>query len=189
MARQINKVYGLSYKELVYSIWYTSNRPSIQRLSSMIPIDPENGDTPGSHTLILWYKNDAWVARADASDIELAKKTDRELIKVRMDMMKRHAKQARDIADKAFEYLQEQGYDSSASAVTAWVKSVEEEKKSTGMQIALTEVFALGDDDLKKKLDQLMGRLSNVGEVTIKRIDDGEDTIDAISTEEATFIE
>ena len=108
------------------------------------------------------------------------------LVQTRIDMMKRHARQAKDIAEKAFDYLNDEGFDSSASAVTAWVKAVEEEKKSTGMQIALTEVFSLGDDDLKKRLDQLMNRLTNVGEVTITKQDEIlEGEVDAVSTEEA----
>ena len=185
--------FSREYKESVYSIWYSAGRPRANRLADKLPV-AENGNAPNSHTIDKWIKNEGWNGRADATDIEVQKQTDRKLVEMRMDMMKRHAKQARDIAESAYDFLQKEGYDSSASAVTAWVKAVEEEKKSTGMQIALTEVFSLSDDDLKKKLDQLMNRLTNVGEVTISKGGDivegeteevGEE--DAISSEEGTI--
>ena len=54
------------------------------------------------------------------------------------------------------------------------------------MQIALTNIFSLSDDDLKKKMDQYLGKLSNVGAVLVAQEDyeDGEVVEDALSTEE-----
>jgi hypothetical protein len=185
--------FSKEYKESIYAVWYAASRPRANKIADKLPPD-ETGRYVKATTVDKWIKDEGWNSRADATDIEVQKQTDRKLVEMRMDMMKRHAKQARDIADDAFKFLHEEGFDSSASAVTAWVKAVEEEKKSTGMQIALTEVFSLSDDDLKKKLDQLMNRLTNVGEVTITKggeVIEGETEEvgeeNAISTEEGTI--
>ena len=152
-------------------------------MSNLIPKDA-NGETPNAITLRNWITKNDWITRANSLDIEISQQTDRELVKVRIDMMKRHAEQARVIAETAYNYLidSEGGFDSSAAAVNAWVKAVEEEKKSTGLATSLSRVYSLSDDDLKKQLDQLIGRLSNVGEVTISSPD--EEIEDAASSEE-----
>jgi len=191
MSIQKTKDYGLPYRELVYTIWYNNGRPNMTELASKVPVDAV-GDTPMAATLSKWRKDYDWDARADNTDVQVVEQTDRELVKIRLDMMKRHAEQARKIADAAFTFLTEiteengGGFDSSASAVNAWSKAVEEEKKSTGMQIALTNIFSLSDDDLKKKMDQYLGKLSNVGAVLVAQEDyeDGEVVEDALSTEE-----
>jgi hypothetical protein len=96
-----------------------------------------------------------------------------------MEMMTRHAERAQKVSDMAFEHLQTVGFDTSTSAVTALFKSFDEEKKSRGMEVALSQVFTLNDNDLQKTMNRLLSRAQglDVGE-------EGEEVIDATSGEE-----
>jgi hypothetical protein len=87
----------------------------------------------------------------------------------------------------AFEYLKDTGFDSSASAVAALFKAFDEEKKSRGMEVALTQVFTMNDEDLQKTMNRLLGRArglneeDNENEVTVLS-----EEVDAVSNEQTT---
>lgn len=149
--------YTQAYRETVYSIWVINNRPSIAALSDLIEPD-ERGMKPSGITMNNWKTEGAWEDRANIVDVEIQQTTDRKLVEIRMEMMKRHAELSKELSEKAFEYLNTVGFDSSASAVSALFKSFDEEKKSRGMEVALTQVFSMTDEDLQKTMNRLLSR-------------------------------
>lgn len=156
--------YGIDYMETAFGIWITSNKPSMEALVTLIPEHPELNRKPSAGTLKYWKTNGRWQERADDIDAKIQENTDRHLVQVRMEMMERHARMSAEIADRAFEHLMgEDGFDSSASAVNALFKALETEKASRGLAGALTKVFALSDDDLKKEMDKLLSKVTDVG--------------------------
>src|ERR1035437_3073515 len=175
-----NKEFSHPYKEEIYAIWYTQNRPNMTKLQDIIKPD-EFGETPAPGTLTKWRDELQWDVRADTADIEISNHTDREIVKIRMSMMKRHAEIAQDVANMAYDHLKESGFDSSTSAVTALFKAVEEEKRSRGMEVALTQVFSMNDTDLQKTMNRLLSRATGLTEEELPIIDGA---VDAISTEE-----
>lgn len=169
-----------AYKEDVYAIWYTQNRPSMSALHGMIEPD-ENGSVPAPMTLSSWRRDMAWDTRADTADVEVSQRTDREIVNIRMKMMKRHAQMAQDVAENAYAHLMEHGFDSSTSAVTALFKAFEEEKRSRGMEVALTQVFSMSDEELQKTMNRMLSKATGLDtENTVN----GEVIEDALSTEE-----
>lgn len=186
MGREFNDEYTEAYKDQVFTVWYLHGHKKIGALLDFIDPD-ENGRTPTPSTIQTWRERDGWDARSQQLDIEVQQKTDRQLVSLRMAMMKRHAKKAEEIQEMAYEYLKDTGFDSSASAVAALFKGFDEEKKSRGMEVALTQVFTMNDEDLQKTMNRLLGRARGLSD------EDGEnevtvmpEEVDAISNEQAT---
>lgn len=162
MGRDFNEDYSEEYKNQVFAIWYLHGHTKIGSLLDFIEPD-DRGRTPNPTTIQKWREQGGWDARSQQLDIEVQQKTDRELVSLRMEMMKRHAKKAEEIQEMSFAYLQETGFDSSASAVSALFKAFDEEKKSRGMEIALTQVFTMNDENLQKTMNRLLGRVRGIG--------------------------
>lgn len=168
MSRQFNNEFPQSYIENVFSVWELYDHPNMNKLFDLI--DPtEDGNKPAPTTLSAWKVKYGWEDRAESIQVKVQEQTDRELVQVRMEMMQRHAERARAIGDKAWKYLDTVGFDSSASAVSAAFKAFEEEKKSTGMGIALSQVFSMSDEDLQKAMNRLLLRAEGL---------DAEDTVE-----------
>lgn len=183
MGRQYNDEFPQDYIENVFSVWELYNHPGNNKLYDLI--DPyEDGRKPSSATISRWKSDYAWESRAEQIQTKVQEQTDRELVQVRMEMMKRHAERAKAIGDKAWEYLDSVGFDSSASAVSAAFKAFEEEKKSTGMGIALTQVFSMSDEDLQKAMNRLLLRAEGLSEVEI--LEGEQEDLDATSNTQTT---
>lgn len=181
MGERVNSIttgqrYDATYQELCFSIWYSSGRISPNKLVRMIPEEENTHAIPSVDTIRFWMSTSFWEDRADRLDEKVQEMTDRALVKVRMDMMKRHAQMAAETAETAFEYLQEHGFDSSASAVSALFKSMDAEKASRGLDTALSKIYTLNDDDLKKEMDRLLAKVTDVNLPT-------EDVVDAETSE------
>lgn len=160
------------YIESVFAVWQLNNKPSIASLIDLIDED-EQGRKPEPITISSWKAKYGWENRALAIQTEVQQRTDRELVQIRMDMMKRHAERSASVNQMAFDYLKDVGFDSSASAVSALFKAFEEEKRSTGMEIALAQVFTMSDEDLQKNMNKLLGRAKDLD------IDGEEDVVNA----------
>jgi hypothetical protein len=183
MPIQGQHVFSHAYKEQVYAVWYSQGRPSANRLHALIQPD-EGGDVPEPNTIVKWRTLEGWDDRADTTDIKISEKTDRQLVVMRMNMMRRHAEKAENIQQKAYEQIMDAGFDSSASAVSALFKAFDEEKKSRGMETALIKVFDMSDTELDKAMTRLMVKVSGI-ESEEESAEDG-DVIDAVSETEVT---
>lgn len=162
-ASRSNLLFTPTYIEKAFATWELHNHPTIGVLIDLLEED-ENGRKPEPVTIGSWKIKYGWDNRSSTILAETQKQTDRQLVQVRMDMMKRHAELAKDVEDEAWQYLKETGFDSSASAVSALFKAIDEEKKSTGMGIALAQVFTMSDEDLQKQMNRLIMRVRGVDE-------------------------
>lgn len=170
-----NNEFSQIYIESVFATWQMNNRPNLSVLVDMIEPD-ERGEKPKADTIAKWKSKYAWDGRDLAIQAEVQQKTDRELVNIRMQMMKRHAERAREIGEMAFDYLKGVGFDSSASAVSAAFKAFAEEKQSTGMEVALAQVFTMTDEDLQREMNRLLGRVKDLqadGEVVEGTLEEG----------------
>lgn len=183
MGRDFNEDYTEDYKNQVFAIWYAHGHKKVGPLIDLLDPD-ENGHIPTPSTIQKWREHDGWDARSQQLDIEVQQKTDRQLVSLRMAMMKRHAKKAEEIQDMAFAYLQDTGFDSSASAVSALFKAFDEEKKSRGMEVALTQVFTMNDEDLQKTMNRLLGRVRGIGNEEENEVTVLSEEVDAVSNEQ-----
>jgi hypothetical protein len=179
-ASRTNIMFTPTYIEKAFATWELHNHPNVNALIDMLEVD-ENGRRPEPATIMSWKTKYGWELRSGAIQVETQKQTDRQLVQVRMDMMKRHADLAKDIENEAWTYLKETGFDSSASAVSALFKAIDEEKKSTGMGIALAQVFTMSDEDLQKHMNRLLLRARGIEEDDENTVTAESEDIDAVS--------
>ena len=177
--------FSQTYIENAFATWELHNRPSAGKLLDLLEPD-DGGRKPEPITLAHWKLKYGWENRSTQILAETQKQTDRQLVQVRMDMMKRHADLAKDVMDEAWVYLKKTGFDSSASAVSALFKAIDEEKKSTGMGIALAQVFTMSDEDLQKHMNRLLLRARGLEEEDENTITVESEDIDAPSDNETT---
>lgn len=129
------------------------------RLIPNLPED-EHGRKPDKETLDGWRTQYMWDARADDLDTKAIELADNSLILQKAEMLKRHAENAKKIADQALEFLvgSEGGFDSSASAVNAYFRGTEEERTARGISDLIIKMSKMSDDDLQKEILERLRR-------------------------------
>ena len=143
------------YVDMVFAVWYRAGRPSMNVLQTIIPED-DQGNKPVPETLTKWRKKFGWVEEADRIDLDARNKLGRDLANERAEMMKRQADMAKEVSQKAFDYLDMTGFDTAASAVSALRFSFEAERTTRGVDLALTDFSQLDDTQLNKEFNRLL---------------------------------
>ena len=161
-----HKMFTPEYREQAFAMWYASNKCTLDSLVLMLP-ETEHGEKPQYSTVVSWKHDGRWVERAANLDLEVQTQLERELVGQRVEMMKRHAEFAQEIVEKAMEKLRVGGFDTSASAVAALRVGFDEEKKSRGMEVALTRIAQMDDEQLNKTFIAMLGKVGNIDLDTI----------------------
>lgn len=149
------------YRDLCFTIWYKSQKPSMKQLHALVP--ESNGNRPSQVALQKWREADAWDTRAEEIQLAVRDKLAAELIRDRALMLKEQAEQAAIIRNEAFEYLTTTGFDSSTSAVQAIKWAVEAEQKARGIEQALTNLGSASEEQLKREFMRLVEGASDLG--------------------------
>lgn len=174
--RIVQQKYDDTYKEKIYTIWVSANQPTVSKLEKIIPPN-DDGDTPSAPVLQRWIAEDAWVERAHDIRVRAQQVIDDELVRVRVEMLRRHADLGKELAVQGFEHLRVNGFDSSSSAVQAIKLGIQTERDSLGVELGLTKVVQMSDQDLSSNMKQLMERAAGllVDGVVVSTGDDGDD--------------
>lgn len=149
--------YSDAYQEKCFAAWYSAGCPSIRKFLEIIPED-ELGRKPGLTNLSFWFDEGGWWIRKDELDARASEKLDDELVAQKVMMLKEQAATYRQIRKKAAEHLMENPFDSSAAAVSALVKSSQEERIVRGISKTIERLAELGDEELMKEVRQLAER-------------------------------
>lgn len=122
-----------------------------------------NSDAQVSGYFRAWSAHFDWVERAlqydDYIEREARKKFEREAINRKVDMLKRHALAGKVLQRKGVEYIDRQGIDKSADAISAISKGIEIERKSEGLPDYLFEVMNADDNDLLRQYHELLASI------------------------------
>lgn len=115
-----------------------------------------------------WSGQYDWVNRAGAYDdyieAQARKKLERDAIRRKADMLKRHAEIGRFMQSKGVEYLKQgNSLDKASDAIGAIKSGVEMERKSEGLPEYLIEVMSASDDDLQRRYNELLAQIGGVG--------------------------
>lgn len=115
-----------------------------------------------------WSASYNWVERAAAYDdhieAEARKLIERDAIRRKADMLKRHADIGRFMQSKGVEYLKkDKALDKSSDAITAIKSGVEMERKSEGLPEYLLEIVNADDDELARRYNALLAEISGGG--------------------------
>lgn len=174
-----NKPYTEEYKKKCKVAWYAGGRPdSMTQLQELIPVD-EYGRKPYRTALDAWRDEDGWDIWADELDVKSELEIDDFLVAQRVKMLKEQGSNAQELRKKAITYLRDKGFDSSASAVNAFVQSVKIERSSRGISEKIEKLLMMDDEDLTKEAMKLLGQVKESGEtidIEAEDIEDDEET-------------
>lgn len=114
-----------------------------------------------------WSSAYSWVSRAadydSWVDLEARKKLDREAIKRKADMLRRHAETGRALQSFGIRHIQTaQQAAKGADAINAIKTGVELERKSEGLPDYLLEVMEATDDDLTRAYNDLIAQIGGI---------------------------
>lgn len=152
--------YTPHYQEQCFQAWYLAGRPSSARqIQESLP-DDEYGRKPSLITLALWRDELGWDIRADDLDVKANAVVENDLINSRVLMLKEQASRARELQTMGLNYLREDGFDSSSSAVAAIIKGADLERVSKGLSESITKMLQMDDTQLTSEVQKLLDRAS-----------------------------
>ena len=161
--------YTETYKESCFQAWYSAGCPGkIPQVRDIIPED-EYGRKPSHRLLRLWRDEMGWDWRRDVLDAKAIEIVDDELVQQRVLMLREQAAKGRNLQKMGMEYLEEVGFDSSSSAVSAVIRGAELERSSRGLSDTLLKLSKMSDEQLTREVASLLERASP-GDVDFEEI-------------------
>jgi len=156
------KAYSVSYIEQCFETWFSlGETTNFLLLQDRLP-ENSSGRKPSIALLRSMKESSGWVERADALNAKAIEKVEHQLIDQRADMLSRQAKDDYDIALKAREHILESGFDTSASAVSAYFKAVEDERIVRGVSEFMVKISKMPSEEIIKEAAKLLKRNSEV---------------------------
>ena len=174
-------IYSQDYIKKCFDAWYLGGRPNAPSdIKALIPFT-ETGKKPSTAALNRWRIGGTWDAWADELDAQAYQKDDQLLINQKARMLREHQEQAQKVSTKALEFLMSEGFDSAASAVQAFFKGLEEQRKTAGFSDLLEKLEKMTNNDVEKEIIALLNRASENDQVIDVESDDVpiEDTNDS----------
>ena len=154
--------FGDTYYRSIFLLWYNNDKPSADRLHTMIEEpDPKTGKIPSAWTLRSWINSDKYAFKLMAAewDQEISNKLKTEAVGEKMEMHHRHAEMGKQLAEMGIEYLEEYGIDDPKTAVRAIIAGTGLEAQSRGMDKLLETVSSMSkeklEDEFRKALESL----------------------------------
>ncbi len=170
--------YTQQYQKKCFDTWYLNGRPNIKRLLEIVPKD-ELGRIPSPIVARRWRENGMWDEWADSLDVKAIEKSDKVLVNKKAQMLIRHQESAEKLAVKALSYLEEEGFDSSASAVQAYFKATEEQRKTAGFSDLLERLDNMTNNDVEREIIEKLNRIrANDQIIEVDAIESGEENKD-----------
>jgi len=127
------------------------------RIREIIPSD-DDGLKPSTVVIRKWMIEGAWDAWADELDARVSLQTDEQLISKKVMMLQKQRDDAIALAQKAKEYLMEEGFDSSSAAGNVYFKATEEQRKTEGLSDLIERMDKMNDTELSQKIIEMLQR-------------------------------
>jgi hypothetical protein len=164
--------YGEDYIEQMFVFWYGSGRISPAKLIELEDCPKDKfGRIPVRRIVEKWVHEYGWRERADVLDARVATQIDDDLVALKVDALRRQAARAKAVGEKAFEHLMEYDFDSSASAVSAFLKSAELERITLGISKTIAKLAEMDDEEVLQTVKELAERAGST-------IIDADETVD-----------
>lgn len=151
--------YGEDYIEQMFVFWYGSGKIPAAKLIELpdCPKDKFNR-IPVRRIVEGWLNDRGWRERADVLDARAATQIEDELVALKVNALRKQAAQANEVRQKAFDHLMNNEFDSSASAVSAFLKSAELERITLGMSKTIEKLSQMDDDEVLQTVKELAER-------------------------------
>lgn len=136
-------------------MWITLGCPSYLKLQEQLQPDVY-GRVPHDDLIKKWASENRWGERRDEINGQASIVIQTELVNQTVQMWREHAEAAAKVRRSALAYIEENGFDGSASAIQALKWAQEEERKTRGAEAFITQVKNSSNEDL---LDTIRGLL------------------------------
>jgi hypothetical protein len=123
----------------------------------LVPAD-EQGRTANAYQITHWFDDFQWTQWRDVMDAELSVQIEKRLMTERMKLVKEQLVQSGKIRRKAYDEIEANGFDSSASAVNAFFKASEEERGLMQIDKMIAELAEKDTVDIQKEFRELAER-------------------------------
>lgn len=155
----IQAEYTDEYKEMCKQAWYSAGRPTNAiRWTEVTPEDEVNHRKPHIELLRKWKRERMWDFWADELDAKAVAIVEDNLVAQKSQMLIRQADMAWKLQDKGVEYIEEHGFDSSASAVQAIIRGAQLERESRGFGEMMLKMAKMGNEELTAEFITMVNR-------------------------------
>lgn len=155
----MNSIYSDAYKIQCRAIWYDNGCPPLKKFHEMKILPPnEHGITVEVNTLKHWMYDEDWWEWKDAQDAELSIRVEDELLNRKVELIKEQLNQVREVRNEAYQSIKKVGFDSSASAVSAFFKASAEERGLMQIEKVIEDLAKLQTNDLQRQFRELAER-------------------------------
>ncbi len=154
-------VYNQDYIKKCFDAWYLAGRPNTPTGIRRIIPEHESGKKPSTRTIYYWSVQGAWDLWADEMDARVATLSDESLVQHKAQMLKIHQEQAKEVSLKALEHIRKEGFDSSSSAVQAFFRGLEEQRKTAGFSDLLERLEKMTNNQVEQEIIALLTRASD----------------------------
>lgn len=167
------KIYSQEYIRKCFDAWYLNGRPDSPLKTRRILPAPEDGARlPSTKTITRWMIDGFWDLRADELDVQVYNKDDKFLINQKAKMLREHEEQAKKVSQKALDYLLLDGFDSASSAVQAFFKGLEEQRKTAGFSDLLEQLEKMTNNQLEETIIKQFRRIQENDQIIEVESDD-----------------
>lgn len=178
--------YSDDYKEACFYAWYKDGRNKFSKeggsyIQRIIP-STDNGRKPQSITVKKWYHELGWEQRADALDAELSKRLDEEAIAERAKLYTEIAEKGKELLQKGYDYIQENDFDTSASAVRAIGLGAEMIAKFGNAADILLAIHDMSNKQIMSEISKILGQSED------ETIDADAEDIEAVEDSDASGV-
>ena len=173
-----NQAFSQEFRERCFLAWMAAGCPfQIKN----VPFPEENGRRPSTHTVHQWMDFYDWQGRADEINARAVEVANTQIVMSKADILRKQFEDSVQIADRAKEYLldSEAGFDSSASAVSAYYKATEEIRRSVGISELIERLSRMSDAEVEKEIMDRIRRAANANQFI-----EGEEVEDSETSEE-----
>jgi hypothetical protein len=168
--------YDENYIETMFAFWYNSGRIPASKIIVLENCPKDQFDRiPSRRVLEAWVNERAWRERADVLDAQVSTKIDDKLVARKVAALDRQASQAKEVGQIAFDYILENGFDSSASATAAFIKAAELERLAVGLSKNIQKLAEMDDDEVLQKVKELAERANSTTIIDASEVSEDED--------------
>lgn len=179
----MRKFFSDDYKRICFDVWVMNGKPNMHRLHELIPVFEDNGKKPGIYELRNWRKEENWDFKSDIVDAEVEERSLDLIVQKKHELLKIQLEQVTIVAQKALDFLRVDGFDSSSSAVQAFYRGMEEQRKIAGFSDLLEKLESMTNNQVRDEIIALINRATEndqiiEGKETVGQLDDTVSTND-----------
>lgn len=177
-------LWSTDYKRKCFDVWYLHGRPNLP--SQIREIIPENdqGNKPSALIIGQWLNSGAWDLLADELDVRVEERANQHLVTEKVKMLRKHQDQAVKVQNKALESILVDGFDSSSSAVQAFFRGMEEERKTAGFSDLLEKLESMSNNQVRDEIISMIQRATENNQIVEGKEIAGELEDNTVSTDE-----